>query len=518
MDHARFWSLIDEAGGRTKHLVRALAKLEPADIIGFDAWLWKYYMAVHREDLWAAVYAIRGGCSDDSFDYFRGWLIGQGEAALLATIRDPESLDALIGDRDPRDEAMLGAARAAYEEVTGKELPDREIALAIPHAWPADRIAPRVKWNAAFYAATYPALYEKYFAHLPPAPTGSIELARFWEIIDSARANTPDAPTAVKQLAAKLSALSQVELLGFDRWLSAYNRALMRDDLAIAARLLLGQEDRDSIAGFRGWLILQGEAAVHTAVHDLDALEPPQPPAACMNVIFVTWRPLEAHDIYSHSVDEDELPSIPDRATWSADWPVARPTVAELRARFPRLTADRTDEQLAGPHDPSRMTASDRQRVAADLVEKTKSTAENAAKLEQLDQAVRMWPAVETLAARGRTHARLGNHPAAIADYDAALARSPAAVLVQWDRSRSRLATGDRAGALADARAVASSVDQARAWLTTQAAGAPKRVRHGKFGEGTVVSVDSTGSEPKLVIDFASGRKTIASRFVEAIE
>ena len=32
----------------------------------------------YRWDLWGAAYLANGGCSDDGFDYFRGWLIGQG--------------------------------------------------------------------------------------------------------------------------------------------------------------------------------------------------------------------------------------------------------------------------------------------------------------------------------------------------------------------------------------------------------------------------------------------------------
>ena len=36
--------------------------------------------------------------------------------------------------------------------------------------------------------------------------------------------------------------------------------------------------------------------------------------------------------------------------------------------------------------------------------------------------------------------------------------------------------------------------------------------------DGTVVATDSSGAEPKLVIDFATGRKTIAARFVDVLE
>lgn len=33
-----------------------------------------------------------GGCSDDTFDYFRGWLLYQGKETYEACIEDPERL------------------------------------------------------------------------------------------------------------------------------------------------------------------------------------------------------------------------------------------------------------------------------------------------------------------------------------------------------------------------------------------------------------------------------------------
>jgi hypothetical protein len=32
--------------------------------------------------MWVAAYLMNGGCSDDGFDYFRGWLIAQGRTTL----------------------------------------------------------------------------------------------------------------------------------------------------------------------------------------------------------------------------------------------------------------------------------------------------------------------------------------------------------------------------------------------------------------------------------------------------
>lgn len=160
MEHARFWSLIDGARGDAGALERALARLTPFEIAGFDAWFWAYHIAIDRHDLWAAVYAICGGCSDDGFAYFREWLIGRGQAAVLAAVRDPESLlDVVEGDL-PGDGTMIVAARRAYRQVTGEELPDDDPRVEIPGVaeWPADRVAAGAPRTHAFYARTFPKL------------------------------------------------------------------------------------------------------------------------------------------------------------------------------------------------------------------------------------------------------------------------------------------------------------------------------------------------------------------------
>ncbi|MBA2542262.1 MAG: DUF4240 domain-containing protein [Deltaproteobacteria bacterium] len=525
MDHGRFWSLIDEARakrGRTSAaLLKALTKLPPAEIAAFDAWFWAYYMATSREDLWAAVYAIRGGCGDDSFGYFRCWLIGRGEDAVLSAIRDPESLVEIIGKADPSDEAMLGAARMAYREVKVTALPDAAT-VAIPNreAWPTDRFESGLKWNDAFFAANYPKLYARYLEpHHKDEPTGSITDDRFWQIIDDAKERAATAQAAARELEAILRELPREELIGFDRWLGAYNYALMRKDVQVACRIVLGKDDPETAAGLRGWLIAQGRAAVAAVKHDLDTVleVAKHPPASCVSIIFITGSPLQAHDIYRmHS--EDEREAIPDLDTWRADFAITSPSVAELRARFPRLTAGMTDEELGGPADLAKLTDYERGRVAASLLERANATTDDREKLELLDSAAKASPLHEEVrTARGRLHARLGNSEAALSDFDAALARSPGAAHTRFERARLRHARGDHAGALADAREAAHRVPEARTWIESLAPGTPRRVRHTKFGDGAVVSIDKSGSEVKLVIDFADGRKTIAMRFVEVI-
>jgi Protein of unknown function (DUF4240) len=74
-------------------ITAALGKLPPQEIIAFyrilDELVWR---EAYSWDLWAASYQLNGGSSDDTFLYFRLWLVGQGRLAFEAAIRDPDSL------------------------------------------------------------------------------------------------------------------------------------------------------------------------------------------------------------------------------------------------------------------------------------------------------------------------------------------------------------------------------------------------------------------------------------------
>ncbi len=258
----------------------------------------------------------------------------------LRAVRDPESLVEIIDDQNPSDEGMLYVAREAYEARTGRELPDPPRTPSIPNVerWPADRIAPRVKWNDAFYAANFPKLYALHFADRPKASSGEIERARFFEILAGPRSSLPK----------RLAALSTPDLIGFDRWLQTYNQALMRNDVRAASRILLGDDDVETCAGFRGWLIFEGERAIATATHDLDSLleVARQPILPFKDLIFSTMRAFEGRSTYRGALDDDER--MPLETDWAPDIE-GNPSVAHIRERFPKLTAKKTDVELGAP-------------------------------------------------------------------------------------------------------------------------------------------------------------------------
>ena len=124
----RFWKLVNEsrAGGARdsvfmNRLGSSLGKLAPAQIAEFDRHFFELHRGSYRWDLWGACYLIMGGCSDDGFEYFRAWLVSQGQSVFEKALRDPDSLAALPGGGEL--EEFMQLPRRLYREKTGKELP-----------------------------------------------------------------------------------------------------------------------------------------------------------------------------------------------------------------------------------------------------------------------------------------------------------------------------------------------------------------------------------------------------------
>jgi hypothetical protein len=157
MDSAQFWQLIEysreNAGGdldeQADELTDLLSELPADEILAFDRLFRQLLADAYRWDLWAAAFIINGGCSDDSFEYFRCWLIAQGERVYREALADPESL-AERAEPDADAESMLYAAADAYEVETGRKLPH----LVASPAEPAGD-----KWDEDDLPAMYPRLW-----------------------------------------------------------------------------------------------------------------------------------------------------------------------------------------------------------------------------------------------------------------------------------------------------------------------------------------------------------------------
>ena len=136
MDKSEFWRLIEvakwEGGGECDEQAQALhtllSPLPPDEIVAFVRNFDELSDAAYRWDLWGAAYLINGGASDDGFQYFRWWLVGQGQTIYEGALASPDDLADLLGDDldwaegDLECEAIAYAPMKTYEQKTGQEL------------------------------------------------------------------------------------------------------------------------------------------------------------------------------------------------------------------------------------------------------------------------------------------------------------------------------------------------------------------------------------------------------------
>jgi hypothetical protein len=142
MDKTQFWKLIDSSRRASEGdpeeqieiLREKLSDLEPDEIVAFDRIFNEYDVRAYHWDLWGAAYVIGGGCSDDGFMDFRGWLISRGEKAFEAALADPETLVKVVKEEDDdcQIEGFQYVASQAWEQKTGKasaDFPSQEAGL-----------------------------------------------------------------------------------------------------------------------------------------------------------------------------------------------------------------------------------------------------------------------------------------------------------------------------------------------------------------------------------------------------
>ena len=140
MDNQGLWELIEAARGQVRdpadaeavaaRAARLLSARPPGEIVAADEVLWGLMADSYRNPLWAAAYLVNGGCSDDGFEYFRGWLIMQGREVYERVVADPDALAGLAAirakapsGRPVECEDTLYIASRAYRALTGGELP-----------------------------------------------------------------------------------------------------------------------------------------------------------------------------------------------------------------------------------------------------------------------------------------------------------------------------------------------------------------------------------------------------------
>jgi hypothetical protein len=144
-----FWAVIGRATADrpaspaevAKRAAADLATREPEEIVAWARHLDKVMVASGTEDLWAAAYLIHGGCTEEGFDNFRGWLIAHGREAVARSVKSPDSLAEMPAVRAAAEngavfeaEEVLSIAAEAYQQATGSEMPVGETPVTRPAA------------------------------------------------------------------------------------------------------------------------------------------------------------------------------------------------------------------------------------------------------------------------------------------------------------------------------------------------------------------------------------------------
>ncbi|MGE7387019.1 DUF4240 domain-containing protein [Streptomyces sp. NPDC004126] len=169
MDKQQFWQLIEAARNQAsdpadgdpadgeavdgdpaegeavaREATALLASRPVEEIVAAEQALWDLMADSYTQPLWAAAYLANGGCSDDGFDYFRGWLIAQGRDVFERVVADPDALAELPVVRacaedgtELEGEDVLGIASNAHLSATGDRLPAGSVTIRHPELDPA---------------------------------------------------------------------------------------------------------------------------------------------------------------------------------------------------------------------------------------------------------------------------------------------------------------------------------------------------------------------------------------------
>ncbi|MFI1652288.1 DUF4240 domain-containing protein [Streptomyces avidinii] len=130
MNKQQFWQLIEAARNQAsnpndgeavaREATSLLASRPAEEIVAAEQVLWDLMVDSCSNPLWAAACLANGGCSDDGFDYFRGWLIAQGCEVFERVVADPDALAELpIVQASAADGVDLAGIRTVLEEQLG---------------------------------------------------------------------------------------------------------------------------------------------------------------------------------------------------------------------------------------------------------------------------------------------------------------------------------------------------------------------------------------------------------------
>lgn len=133
MDKQEFWHIInfskqnaaDDNEIQEALLIKTLAQYAPNDIVEFECLLRQCLEEADDFTVMAAEKIIEGSVTDDSYIYFRCWLVAQGEEVFTEAVRNPDELSQVEADGLATDfEPLLYVSTAAYKIKTGQQEED----------------------------------------------------------------------------------------------------------------------------------------------------------------------------------------------------------------------------------------------------------------------------------------------------------------------------------------------------------------------------------------------------------
>ena len=176
MDEQEFWRIIDyafEVAGydskKKAHIIEdKLAEYTPEQITDFEIILERKIIAANDFKIIAIDQIIDGSVSDDTFLYFRCWLIGLGQNTFEETMKNPDNLaDKIEKGPEPDFEDLLYVSTEAYQRKAGKKEEDASFPrdVAYKKGLNYDFGGPKTTgrdWKKSELPKLYPKLWSKF--------------------------------------------------------------------------------------------------------------------------------------------------------------------------------------------------------------------------------------------------------------------------------------------------------------------------------------------------------------------
>jgi len=176
MDENEFWKIIDYSmansnGNREtqeKLILEKLLSYSLEEITSFEIIFRQLVIEADDFKIMGAEKIIEGWVMDDSYLYFRCWLIGQGQRTFEEALKEPDYLANIVSKGEYTNfEELMYVATKAYSQISGKEEDEtfpRGVAI-IAKELDYDFGAPPTKgtdWTEDQLPSLYPKLWAKF--------------------------------------------------------------------------------------------------------------------------------------------------------------------------------------------------------------------------------------------------------------------------------------------------------------------------------------------------------------------